>query len=166
LSKFKGYLDRLRENVEALDEAIETARAESKAKKGSDSRTRLQWAKTLRDLVELRNQTLINIKAHLLGRDETGAPIEPNNMYKEGYSQTMFERAFNGLLLSPWTRDKLEIQCEDCNEESEDVGCRHLYVKSSDGWTTETFWLCSKCYAKRETTQPTQEQMDKDEEKE
>ena len=32
--KFKGYLDRLCENIEALDEAIETARANSKAKKG------------------------------------------------------------------------------------------------------------------------------------
>lgn len=34
--KFKGYLDRLRENVDALDEAIANARAMSK-KKGKDA---------------------------------------------------------------------------------------------------------------------------------
>lgn len=36
----------------------------------------MQWAKTLRDLVELRNSTLANIKAHMLGRDETGVITE------------------------------------------------------------------------------------------
>ena len=41
----------------------------------------LQWAKTLRDLVELRNATLLNVTAHLLGRDDTGAIVEPPDHY-------------------------------------------------------------------------------------
>ena len=47
MTKFKGYLDRLRENVESLDEAIETARVNSK-KRGRDA---LQWAKTLKKIL-------------------------------------------------------------------------------------------------------------------
>ena len=56
-----------------LDEQIATARKMSKPKGKADKALALQWAKTLRDLVELRNTTLGNIKMHLLGRDETGA---------------------------------------------------------------------------------------------
>ena len=44
--KFKGHLDRLRENVDVLDEAIANARRLSKSKKKGDNP--LQWTKTLR----------------------------------------------------------------------------------------------------------------------
>lgn len=36
LTKFKRYLDRLRENVDVLDEAIANAQAMSKARKGAE----------------------------------------------------------------------------------------------------------------------------------
>lgn len=58
----------------------------SKSKKGADNRIALQWAKTLRDLVELHDTTLANIKVHLLGRDETGAANEPPGLYTITYT--------------------------------------------------------------------------------
>jgi hypothetical protein len=140
----------LRENVEALDEAIETARAMSKSKKGSDSRTRLQWAKTLRDLVELRNTTLGNIKVHLLGRDETGAATEPPDNY-DGNEQIMFEREFQ-TFLAPWTREDLKLKCVDCGCESEEVSDR--FVKGEG----DHMDLCPACYAKREAKEPKEEE--------
>jgi len=72
LTKFKGYLDRLRENVESLDEAIETAKANSK-KRGRDA---LQWAKTLRDLIELRWRRNICSK---LRHDHTIEPLRQSH---------------------------------------------------------------------------------------
>jgi hypothetical protein len=57
----------MRENLETLDEQIANARVMSK-RKGKDANA-LQWTKTLRDLVELRNETLEKIKGHVLGRD-------------------------------------------------------------------------------------------------
>jgi len=95
-----------------LDEAIATAQTMSK-KKGKDANA-LQWAKCLKDLIELRNSTLTNIKTHLLGRDESGAPIEPPG--HEGYdgdNLVLFEREFQ-TFLSPWTQEDLKLKCEDC----------------------------------------------------
>lgn len=46
-------------------------------RKKADKAASLQWAKTLRDLVEVRNTTMGNIKVHLLGSDGTGTPNEP-----------------------------------------------------------------------------------------
>lgn len=136
-----GYLDRLRENLETLDEQIVNARKMSK-KKGKDSNA-LQWAKTLRDLVELRNTTLANIKAHLLGRDETGATNEPDDVYA-GNPQVEYERYFRSVL-SPWTQQDLKLKCEDCEVESEDTTNRHFPREHSDDY----FDLCDKCYEKR-----------------
>src|SRR5208283_3897960 len=101
MTKFKGFLDRLRENIQVLDEEIATARKFAKPRKGSDSQVSLQWAKTLVNLVELRNTTLDKVKLHLLGRDgEFGLPIEPPGEYDDN-SQIMFEREFKNFL-SPW----------------------------------------------------------------
>ena len=147
LTKFKGYLDGLRENVEVLDEAIANARAMSKARKGSDNRVALQWAKTLRDLVELRNTTLSNIKVHLLGRDETGSAIEPADYY-DGKSEVMFERDFQ-TFLAPWTREDLKLKCEDCGTLSDEVSTRAgRYQDEKDRE------LCDKCYEKRTAKEP------------
>jgi len=140
----RGYLDRLRENLDTLDEQIESARKMSK-KKGKDSNA-LQWAKTLRDLVELRNMTLANIKAHLLGRDESGAATEPPEYYTSNRNtNVMFERDFEAFL-TPWTREDLKLECEDCGKESEEVSMRQfLHEYEAD----EHFDLCDRCYEKR-----------------
>ena len=149
-----GYLDRLGENLDVLDESIANARAMSKAKKSGDSRTALQWAKTLRDLVELRDRTLTNFKAHILGRDETGTVTEPPDFY-DSDPEVMFERDFKRFL-APWTRDDLKLECEDCGLVSEQVS-PHYFPEILDPRTvdtiaeTETADLCAKCYAKRMT---------------
>jgi hypothetical protein len=143
--KLHGYLDHLRENLETLDEQIVNARKMSKpARKGADKAAALQWAKTLRDLVELRNATLVNIKAHLLGRDETGAPNEPDDVY-DGNPQVEYERYFKGLL-SPWTQQDLKLKCEDCGVNSEGTTTRHFPREHADD---DYFDLCDKCYGKR-----------------
>jgi len=145
LAKFKGYLDRLRENLEALDEQIANAREMSKVKtKGQDKAVALQYVKTLRDLVELRDKTLLHIKAHLLGRDETGVVNEPSDAYN-GNQEVEFERAFK-TFMAPWTAEDLKLKCIDCGLESEEVTNRRFYHKfTSDDY----FDLCNKCYEKR-----------------
>jgi rubrerythrin len=152
--KLNGYLDHLRENLETLDEQIANARKMSTpSRKGADKAAALQWAKTLRDLVELRNTTLLNIKTHMLGRDETGATTEPPDFYS-GNPEVMFERDFR-TLLKPWHESDLRISCEDCGAESEDVFSRSFKKQVSlgigDMTTTETEHhdLCSRCYEKR-----------------
>jgi hypothetical protein len=135
--KLNGYLDHLRENLETLDEQIVNARKMSK-KKGKDSNA-LQWAKVLRDLVELRDTTLGNIKAHLLGRDETGATNEPDDVYV-GHPQVEYERYFRSLL-SPWTQQDLKLKCQDCDKESEEV--------STHDFSGQPLDLCPRCYEKR-----------------
>ena len=135
--KLNGYLDHLRENLETLDEQIVNARRMSK-KKGKDSNA-LQWAKVLRDLVELRDTTLANIKAHLLGRDETGATNEPDDVYV-GNPQVEYERYFRSLL-SPWTQQDLKLKCQDCDKESEEV--------STHVFSGQPLDLCPRCYEKR-----------------
>ena len=149
-----GYLDRHRENLDTLDEQIANARKMSKpGRKGADKVAALQWAKTLRDLVELRNTTLEKIKAHMLGRDETGSVTEPADFY-DGNSEVMFERDFRGLL-APWTREHLKLKCEDCGAESEGVISRSFKKQVPFGvgdvmiTETEHHDLCSRCYAKR-----------------
>ena len=132
--EFKGYLDRLRENLEVLDQQIGHAREMVKDK---DS-TALQWAKTLRDLVELRNVTLEKIKGHLLGRSESGTVNEPDDIWGDN-AQVMYERFFHDFL-RPWQRGWLKLTCEDCATKSEEVTAR------SD---CKDVQLCDACYAKR-----------------
>jgi hypothetical protein len=146
--KLNGYLDHLRENLETLDEQIVNARKMSK-KKGKDSNA-LQWAKVLRDLVELRGTTLANIKAHLLGRDETGATNEPHDIYA-GNPQVEYERYFRSLL-SPWTQQDLKLECKDCGVSSDQVRNRHFpskYENYEEVRSAENINLCDKCYEKR-----------------
>jgi len=146
-----GYLDRLRENLETLDEQIVYARKMSKPKGKGDKSATLQWAKTLRDLVELRNTTLLNIKTHLLGRDETGSPNEPSDIW-DGNDEVEFERHLRDQL-RPWTLDRLKLECEDCGKVSEEVSTRHFpHEYEAD----EYFDLCGRCYEKR-TTKDTDE---------
>ena len=131
----------MRENLETLDEQIVNARVMSK-KKDTNA---LQWAKTLRDLIELRNATLDKIKAHILGRDETGAPNEPDAIYDYN-DQVEFERLFKNQL-TPWTLEDLKLECVDYHVKSEDVSNRyfsHPYPKLS-----ENLDLCEKCCGKR-----------------
>jgi len=137
----------LRENVLVLDEQIAVARKMSKPKGKADKALALQWAKTLRDLVELRNTTLGNIKMHLLGRAETGAATEPPDAYSEN-TQVEFERYFRNQL-SPWTQDDLKLECEDCGLKSEGVSNRHFSHSYPE--PDEDFDLCGKCYDKRAT---------------
>jgi hypothetical protein len=143
LTGFKGYLDRLRENLVTLDEQVENARRMSKVKGKGDSRVALQYSKTLRDLVELRDKTLLNIKAHLLGRNATGVVNEPSDIY-DGNPQVEFERTFK-LFMAPWTAADLKIKCDDCGLESEEVTTRHI----QRGYESEYFDLCNACYEKR-----------------
>jgi len=149
LTKIKGYLDRLRENIDVLDESIANARKMSK-RKGKDANA-LQWTKTLRDLVELRNTTLANIKAHMNGRDETGAVQEPPDLYDEN-PQIEFERYFRNLM-TPWTPNDLKLKCEDCGVESEDVSHRDFQELKDSHWKTiveaEDADLCPQCVEKR-----------------
>jgi uncharacterized small protein (DUF1192 family) len=155
-----GYLDQLRENVATLDETLALARKMGKSKKAGDHHATIQTLKLIRDLAEVRNATLLSIKAHILGRDETGTVKEPANVYS-GNAQVMFERDFKRLL-EPWTLEDLKLECEDCGAESEGVFSRSFEKQVSLGvgdiMTTETEHrdLCSRCYAKR-TTKDTDE---------
>jgi hypothetical protein len=153
----------LRENLEAVDEQIENARVMSgkKPRKGANSREALQWAKILRDLVEVRNQTLTEIKAHLLGRDQTGAITQPSDHYT-GNPEIMFERDFQKFL-NPWRQSDLNLECEDCGVENQEVETRRFNHTTKDelGFETtehEYVDLCGKCYEKRlaSTGQPEQ----------
>ena len=143
MAKFKGYLDRLRENLVTLDSQIENARVLSKAKKG-DKAVTLQYSKTLRDLVELRDKTLLNIKAHLLGRDETGTVNEPSGTYY-GNQEVEFERVFQ-TFMAPWHKEDLKLKCADCSKESEEVSTRRIEHKLDPD---EYFDLCNECFEKR-----------------
>jgi hypothetical protein len=113
----------------------------------------LQWAKTLRDLVELRNTTLLNIKAHLLGRDETGATNEPDDVYARN-AQVEYERYFRSLLTA-WTREDLKLECEDCGVDSEDVSHHNFQEIRDEDWKIvlkeEGADLCPQSVEKRET---------------
>jgi len=158
VTKLNGFLDHFRGNLEVLDEQIENARAMSKAEKGTDSRTALQWTKTLRDLIELRNATMEKIKGHILGRDETGAINEPSNVWDHN-DQVEFERHFKNQL-SPWTEEDLKLECEDCGVESEEVSNRHFSHPYPE--EDENLDLCEKCYNKK-TSESTVEDQDTDE---
>jgi hypothetical protein len=114
-----GYLDRLRENLEVLDEAIANARKQSKLKAKNEKALALQYSKLLRDLVVERNVTLTAIKGVLLGRSEVGTVNEPNDVYISN-EQIEFERAFHNQL-KPWTVQDLELECEDCGKSSQGV---------------------------------------------
>jgi hypothetical protein len=148
--KLNGYLDRQRETLAALDEAIENARAMSKAgkgKKGKGDHEALQWSKQLLNLVAQRSSLLADIKCHLLGRDETGTPTEPGGFY-DGNPQVMYERDFE-TFLAPWTQEDLKLTCEDCNKHSEDVSTRHFSIPREYYNDDEYYDLCTKCYGKR-----------------
>lgn len=149
MTNFKGYLDRLRENLVTLDEQIENARKMSKVKTKGDKAIALQYVKTLRDLVELRDKTLLAIKAHLLGRDETGAINEPSDVYN-GNPEVEFERTFK-TFMAPWTAEDLKLKCTDCGLESEEVTTRRI----QRGYDSDYFDLCNECYEKRKGSQPT-----------
>lgn len=148
-----GYLDRMRRNIHALDESIENVRKTPEGEKPVDKRARL---KLLRDLVELQNSTLVAVKTHLLGRDETGAANEPPDHW-EGNDQIEFERYFKNQLL-PWTLEDLKLKCADCKVKTEDV----TYREFADIYDPKPPWgivvrseranLCPECTAKREVS--------------
>lgn len=152
--KLNGYLDRMRMNLHALDESIENVRKSPKGEKPVDKRARL---KLLRDMVELQNQTLVAVKTHLLGRDETGAPVEPPDKYDHN-AQIEFERYFNNQL-SPWTQDDLKLECDECGVKSEDVSNRRFPHNFPEA--DEYYDLCGKCYDKR-STEPNRESKNAD----
>lgn len=139
-----GFLDHLKSNLQVLDEQIELARGMSKSKNG------LQWAKNLRDLIELRNTTLDKIKAHLLGRDETGTIKEPPSVYDDNHPQTMFERYFHGLS-EPMSLEDLKLKCEKCETESEGTQSRYFERYQVDKGYYDVIQykrqdLCDGCY--------------------
>jgi len=92
-----GYLDRLRENIEVLDEQIENARKMSKPNKKGDRRAALQSAKILRDLVELRNETLDKIKVHLSERVDLCDSCYPKRQTQDNLLEVRY-RAPIGLV--------------------------------------------------------------------
>lgn len=149
MTELHGFLDHLRENLEILDEQIENAQAMSK-EKGTGA---LQWAKTLRDLIQLRNETLDKIKSHLLGRDETGTVKEPLGFHSsQTHPLTLFERQVRNFLATPWTVEGLKIKCEKCGVESETTQTRHYerYTVSKDYSYIQRKPedLCDPCYEK------------------
>ena len=143
-----GYLDHLRENLKTLDEQIENARVMSKEKDA----TALQWAKTLRDLLELRNVTLDKIKGHLLGRDETGAVEEPLNFHSsDNHPLTLFERQFSNFLSKPWTVHDLKAECSKCGTKNESTVTRTFErFYTTNDWSKYIQYdpqdLCDGCY--------------------
>jgi len=143
-----GYLDKVRRNIQALDESIESTRKAPEGEKVAERRARL---KLLRDLIELENVTLTGVKSHLLGRDETGAPGEPVGTWDYN-SQVMFERSFH-YLLTPWTLDLLKLKCQDCGIESEEVSHHNFQEIRDSHYNTivraEDADLCPKCVEKR-----------------
>jgi len=146
-----GCLDRLREHLEVLDEAIVEARKLSKVRKGASGRDTIQGLKILRDLVEQRNLTLDRIQAHLLGRDQTGAITEPADAWDKN-PQVEYERYFRNQLV-PWTQNDLKLECEDCGVRSENVSNRYFEEQRGPKYELlkegEAVNLCSKCYHKR-----------------
>jgi hypothetical protein len=136
-------LDRLRENLETLDDRTENANWQAKGKGG------LQWAKLSRDLVAERNATMQSIKAHLLGRSEVGNIIEPEDYYRAN-SEVEFERAFQNSVMHPWTEKDLRLECQECHNNSEDVAQRELIIGKTSYGSNETqdLDLCSSCFEK------------------
>jgi len=143
-----GYLGKLRRNIQALDEAIESTRKAPDGEKVAERRARL---KLLRDLIELENVTLTGVKSHLLGRDETGAPGEPVGTWDHN-AQVMFERSFHSFLM-PWTLDLLKLKCQDCGIESEEVSHHDFQEIRDSHYNTivraEDADLCPQCVEKR-----------------
>lgn len=146
-SKPFGYLDRLRENLEVLDEAVANARKQSKPKGKSEKALALQYGKLVRDLIQERNVTLTALKSHLLGRSEVGTPNEPNDVYGAN-EQVEFEREFHKQL-KPWTIKDLELECEDCAKSSQEV-TNYRFPDPSGRWATYEYHdLCEACNQKR-----------------
>jgi hypothetical protein len=113
-----GFLDHARLTLQVLDQSIADAQQMSQAKtgRGHDNESRLEWTRELRNLLELRNSTMTEIKHHMLGRDyETGQFSEPEDVWQ-------FERDFHKYVTSePWTQDDLELECEECHKSSLEV---------------------------------------------
>ena len=105
----RGHLNRFRRNLDSLDESIESLRKAPTGEKPADKRARL---KLLRDLIELQESTLTDVKADLLGRSESGSVIEPEDYY-DSNAQIEYERYFRNQL-EPWTVDDLKLTCADC----------------------------------------------------
>ncbi len=124
----------------------------SKSKEKTDNS--LQWAKTLRDLIHLRNETLDKNKSHLLGRDETGTVKEPLNFHSsDNHPLTLFERQVHNYLSRPWTVEGLKIKCEKCEAESDSTRTRtfeRFYTTSdySKYIQHKDRDLCGDCYEK------------------
>ncbi len=75
---------------------------------------------------------------------------EPNDIW-ENNSEMEFERSFKRML-SPWTQKDLELKCEKCGVESEDVTTREGEYEGMVDWD-----LCDKCNEKKnaESTEET-----------
>jgi hypothetical protein len=124
--------------------------------------------KLTRDLLELRNATLQEIKAHLLGRDVTGAVRQPQDVY-HGNPEVMFERDFRKFL-QPWRQLDLRLKCKDCGRVDETIETRSLDVVTDPSGipalfpqlrhTTEWVDLCPKCYRKRMAESPAKEELE------
>lgn len=145
-----GFLDRLREHLEILDEAIATSGNLAKPKQGASSRDTIQGLKILRDLVQERNATLDRIQAVLLGKDETGVTRSPKDVCS-GDGQVLFEREFHWML-QPWRESDLLIKCGECGRSSDEVYQRSVRV-GVDRWgdeETEDRDLCDRCFKKLE----------------
>jgi len=146
-----GFLDRLAEHLQVLDEAIETAQSLAKPKKPASSRDTIQGLKILRDLISERNATLDRIQAVLLGRHETGVTRSPEDVYL-GDGQILFEREFHRML-QPWRESDLRIKCEECGRSSNEVYRRRIRV-GVNHWgseETEDHRLCDRCFKKLES---------------
>ena len=136
-----GWLDRHRRILEFLEEAIENAREMSQARtgRGHDNASRLGWTKTLMRLVEVYDTHLGIVKYHIWGASRE--PGEVTNGLVE------FERAFQRLVLDPWKRDDLKLECEDCGKLAEQVSNYEFEVED---FKTEGHNLCPRCYEKRQ----------------
>jgi len=144
LKALNGFLDRFHENLRLTDRMIADARKSSENKK-LDSRARIQYLKILGAAVEERERILLDIKAHLLGRGESGVVREPSEVWDYN-SEVEFERCFQNML-SPWTHEDLKLKCEDCGVWNENVTHRRFHHPYPE--EDENYDLCPKCYDKK-----------------
>jgi hypothetical protein len=75
---------------------------------------------------------------------------------RHGLTQTLrfCKKLARQRFLSPWSQERLELECEDCGESSQEVSSRYF---SSRFGPDERCDLWEKCYAKREAKEPKEE---------
>jgi len=96
-------------------------------------------------MIELQEASLAAVKVHLLGRDQTGAPTEPEACWSSN-NMIMFKRYFHEQL-SPWTENNLKIEYQECRKNSRNVARKLVVAKDKyNDEKTEYQDLCPFCF--------------------